>query len=439
MTKPFWNFTRRARPAGFAAAGLLAFTAAQAADLPVWDDYTYDAQAAVMKTLVQKFEAAHPDTKVTLTSRSFDDLGLTLKLAIKSGDGPVVTKVNQGAKDMGAMALDGQLLPVDDDVAKYGWDKEQSKSLMDRDRWTKDGKFGSGDTYGISSLGELVGLYYNEAVLKKAGVALPLKTFADFEAALAKVKAAGITPIAIGTSKGHMALHLWAALAQAQIGSADRAQLDDLVYGRGGTWNTDGNIKAATLEQDWADKGYFLDGYQGISGDDAAQLFIGGQAAFVVSGTWYLGDMQMNPDIHFTTVPAPDGVAHPLTVGGVDLAWAVTALAKDPASKALAGEFINAMVSPEAATEWARAGYLPATSVSDEDDLKLSPVLKEALDVWKDLNAHDAVGHYPDWASPTMLKTMDDNLPLLLADREKPAEFVGKLEDDYKAYLAGKN
>ncbi|MCM2293102.1 extracellular solute-binding protein [Allorhizobium sp. BGMRC 0089] len=412
--------------------------AASAADLPVWDDYTYEGQSAVMQTLNKNFEAAHPGVTIKRTQRTFDDMALTLKLAVSAGDGPMVTKVNQGAGDMGLMVKEHLLEPVDPYIAKYGWDKRQSDSILARDRWSDKGDFGTGKTYGISGLGEMVGLFYNEKLLKDAGVSLPLKNFDDFLAALDKLKAKGITPITMGTSKQHLALHLIAAIAQAHIDAKDRKSLDDLIYGRGGSWKTPGNLETAKLVQHWAKDGYFTPGYQGISGDDAVQLFIAGQSAFLVSGTWYFGDVKTNPDIHFMAIPAPKGVKDPLTVGGVDLAWAITSLAKDQASKDLAGQYIDYMVSPEAAVEWAKAGYLPSTALPANADIKLPQLLSEGIAMWKTLNAENAIGHYPDWASPTMLKTFDDNTPKLMANDETPEAFVAALDKDYSAYLASK-
>ena len=425
--------------AALALAASLAFSGSAAAtDLPVWDDYSYEGQVQVVEQLNMEFEAAHPDVIIDRTQRTFDDLALTLKLAVTAGDGPQVTKVNQGAKDMGAMAKEGLLLPLDKYIKEYGWAKRQSDSLLARDRWSAKGQFGEGPTYGISGLAEIVGLYYNEQILKDAGVELPLESFDDFLAALDKVKAAGDTPIAMGTSKQHLALHLFAGISQAHIDSKNRAELDDLIYGRGGTWETKGNIDSAALLQHWAKDGYYFDGFQGISGDDAVQLFIAGQGAFLVSGTWYFGDMQANPDIHFMSIPAPEGIAKPLSVGGVDLAWAMTSLAKDEATQDLAGSYIDYMVSPEAAVEWAKAGYLPSTTLPEDVDIDMTPLLSEGVSMWKTLNANDAIGHYPDWSSPTMLKTIDDNMPLLLADRMSAADFIGKMEADYASYLSGK-
>ena len=146
------------------------------------------------------------------------------------------------------------------------------------------GAFGEGETYGISGLAEIVGLYYNKKLLDEAGVKTPIATFEDFLAALDALKAKGIAPFMIGTAKNHMALHMIAAISQAHIDASNRKELDDLIYGRGGTWKTPGNLDSAKLVQDWANDGYFFDGHSGISGDDAVQLFIAGQGAFLISG-----------------------------------------------------------------------------------------------------------------------------------------------------------
>jgi len=419
-------------------AGVALSGTAFAQELPAWDEYNFEAQSAVMKDLNAKFEAAHSGVTIQRTQRSFDDLQLTLKLAVSAGNGPVVTKVNQGAGDMGTMAKEKLLLPLDSYISSYGWDKRQSDSVLARDRWSDTGAFGEGPTYGISALAEIVGLYYNKKLLDEAGVKTPIATFEDLLASLDALKAKGIAPFMIGTAKNHMALHMIAAVSQAHIDASNRKELDDLIYGRGGTWKTPGNLASAKLVQDWANNGYFFDGHSGIGADDAVQLFIAGQGAFLISGTWYLGDMQHNPDIHFMAVPPPAGIKTPLSVGGIDTAWAITNLAKDQATKDLAASYIDYMVSEEAAVAWANAGYLPATALPEGAQVKMSPLLSEGVGMWKTLNASNAIGHYPDWASPTLLKTIDDNTPLLLANTQTPEEFIEAMEKDYQGYLASK-
>ena len=120
------------------AAGIAFSGVATAQSLPVWDDYTFEAQSAVIEQLNQKFQAAHPGVTIQRTPRTFDDLADPEARGL-SGNGPEVTKVNQGAGDMGTMVKEKLLLPVDAYIARYGWDKRQSDSVLARDRWSDTG------------------------------------------------------------------------------------------------------------------------------------------------------------------------------------------------------------------------------------------------------------------------------------------------------------
>lgn len=434
------EFLKRMTPLRYAAAtAVLAVgagfaTVAGAASLVVWDDYTNDGQPQVMQQLNKNFEAAHPGVTINETARTFDDLSMTLKLTVSAGNGPVVTKVNQGAADQGTMVKQHLLLPIDDYIKQYGWDKRLSDSVLARMRWSDSGQFGEGKTYGVSGLGEMVGLFYNQKVLSDAGIAAPPKSFEELVQDADTLKAKGVTPFVIGTAKGHLALHMLTGIEQAHIDASNRKALDDLIYGRGGTFKTKADLDATTLVAKWATGGYFNDGFSGISGDDSVQLFVAGQGAFLIDGTWYFGDMQTNPDIHFMAIPAPAGVSKPLTVGGVDLSWSITTNAKDKATQDLAAQYMDYMISPEAANAWAAAGFFPSTTPTDQSAIK-SPLLKEGLAMWKVLGDNNALGHYADWSSPTMLKTYDDNMPHLLNGDMTPQAFDDALDADYQAYL----
>ena len=430
------NLRRVLAAAGFTAS-LLATSLASAQTLVTWDSYLDAESNAVMEQLNKNFEAAHPGVTIDRTGRHFDDLSLTLKLALASGDGPDVTKVNQGAADQGALAQQGLLLPIDKYVAQYGWDNHQADGVLARARWSADGQFGEGDTYGISGQGEIVGLYYNQKVLADAGIAQPPATFEELLADVEILKSKGVTPFVIGTAKQYMVLHMLAAIEQAHTDATNRQALDDVIYGRGGSPKTDAALTAATTVQDWATKGAFLDGYQGIAGADAVQLFVAGGGAFMISGTWQFGVVQNNADVHFMAVPPAAGVTKPLTVGSVDLSWSITSNAEDPAIQDLAAQYIDYMLSAEAATIWGKAGYFPSVAMSDPA-VVTSTTLAEGLAMWTVLGDNNALGHYPDWASPTMMKTYDDGTPLMLAGSMTPEAFVDTLDADYQAYIAAK-
>src|SRR3569832_1821803 len=94
------------------AAGLTG--AAQAQTLVTWDDYTDVGQNAVIEQLNKNFAAAHSGVTISRTARSFDALSMTLRLTVAAGNGPQVTKVNQGAAGRGAGGGRGRRRPGDD-------------------------------------------------------------------------------------------------------------------------------------------------------------------------------------------------------------------------------------------------------------------------------------------------------------------------------------
>ncbi|MFZ4211763.1 ABC transporter substrate-binding protein, partial [Pantoea endophytica] len=246
--------------------------AAQAVTLNEWDIYNYPQQTEAVDEAVKAFQQKNPGIVIQRSVHSFEDTRIPLKLALTAGDGPQIAQVNQGGGDMGSLVKDKLLWPLDDYAKTYGWTTRFPDSILKRNRWSDKQDFGSGKLYGVASLGEMVGLYYNKALLDKAGVAVP-KTLPELEQAMEKLKAAGTPPMMLGLLDGNMGQQLLSTLWEAQIESSDRKKLDDLIYDVGGTFKDDKLVKAANMMKGWNDKGYLFPGFQGIGHDDAATLF----------------------------------------------------------------------------------------------------------------------------------------------------------------------
>lgn len=415
-------------------AGCLAQSAHAAVTLNEWDIYNYPQQTAAVDEGIKAFSQKNPGIIINRSVHSFEDTRIPLKLALTAGDGPQIAQVNQGGGDMGSLVKDKLLIPLDGYASTYGWTQRFPDSILKRNRWSDKGDFGSGKLYGVASLGEMVGLYYNKALLDKAGIAVP-KTLPELESAMAKLKEQGVAPMMLGLLDGNMGQQMLSTLWQAQIDSKDRKTLDDLIYDVGGSFKDPKLTKAGEMLKSWNDKGWFFPGFQGIGNDDAATLFQNGQSAFLISGTWYLGQFKDNKDIHFAAMPAGAGVTHPLMVGGTDLAFSVTSTAKDKTQQDAAATFIDYMVSDAMADRWLKAGFLPASSNKNAQVPADNVLLKEAWQVWLTLNEYDGLGHYVDWATPTMNAELNQNVQLLLGGRQTVDKMVTNFDDNYQRYL----
>ena len=399
--------------------------------LLVWDQFYRDEESKVIETLNAEFEAAHPGVKIQREVKVLEDLKATVKLALASSDGPDVAQVNQGRNDMGALVEAGLLSPLNTYLEKYNWSSVFSTSVASRNSFTEDGKtFGTGNLYGVSPTAEVVGVFYNKDIFRKNGWDVPT-TFEDFETLLADIKAAGITPISFGSLDGWNAIHEFSAIQHLLV-SLD--YINNLTYGVNNvSFDTPENVQAARILQDWANAGYFSEGFPGSGYDDSNNRFKAGTGAMTITGSWLAPELLVDTDqeFGFFLLPPYQGKSG-LAIGGVGIPFAIR---KTSEKQDLAAEYLNWMISPRAAELWAEAGMLPAMALPADSKLDTANLFGDTLNAWNTINQGNAVGHYIDWATPTFYDTLVAELQKLLGGISTPANLTNAVEVDYSAYL----
>jgi raffinose/stachyose/melibiose transport system substrate-binding protein len=403
--------------------------------LQVWDILTRDVESEVIDTLISEFEAAHPGVTVERTVKTFDDMKATARLGLSSPDGPDIAQINQGLSDMGALVKADLLVDLTPYAQQYGWFDKISPSIVARNSFTPGGEvFGEGSLYGMPITAELIGVFYNKEKFEAAGVGVPT-TFAEFEAALDALQAAGEVPVAFGNLDKFPVIHTYSEI---QGNLVDRAYLDDFIFGRNNqSFDIPENVQAADKLVEWNEKGYFTPGYEGIGYEDSWKLLSDEQSAAMITGSWISGDLLAgaNGDKFgfFLTPPAEAGGMH-ISVGGTSTAFAIR---KGTPNEQLAAEFIDLMVSDRAGQLWLEKGIVPVQPV-DTSTVQAGTLNSDMVAAWNYLNENDLVGHYLDWATPTFYDTITAALAELLADRITSDEFVAQVQEDYEAYIASK-
>src|SRR5215213_8240788 len=194
--------------------------------LTIWDQEVRGGQAKQIKRLNQAFQDQYPNVKIKRVAKSFTDLNTTLKLAVSGPNAPDIVEANQGRPVMGQLVKGGLLKPMDAYADAYGWNDRWSKTLLDLNKFSSDGKqFGSGDLYGVSQQGEIVGVFYNKDMVK----AVP-KTFAEFEGMLAEAKKSGQVPISFGNLDKFGGIHEFQTI---QNQFTHKEDVRDFVFARG--------------------------------------------------------------------------------------------------------------------------------------------------------------------------------------------------------------
>jgi len=402
--------------------------------LVVWDQFYREEESKVIETLNAEFEAAHPGVKIERDTKVLEDLQMTVKLALGETDGPDIAQVNQGRSDMGSLVEAGLLLPLDEYIDQFGWSNVFSSSVASRNSFTPDGKtFGQGSLYGVSPTAEVVGVFYNKGIFEANGWSVPT-TFEDFEALLAEIKDAGITPISFGTLDGWNAIHEFSSIQHLLVSPA---YINNFTYGvNNASFDTEENQKAADILLTWAKAGYFSEGYPGIGYDDSNNLFKAGQGAMTITGSWLAPELMTGTDqeFGFFLLPGYSGKAT-MAIGGVGIPFAIR---KSSQHTDLAAEYLDWMISPRAAELWAETGMVPAMSLPADSKVKTDNLFGDTLFAWDTLNKQNAVGHYIDWATPTIYDTLVSELQKMLGGISTPADFTAAVEVDYAKFLQEK-
>lgn len=148
--------------------------------------------------VAKDFEAANPGVTVKVSAMQHEDMLTKLDAAFQAGDAPDIYMERGG----------GELA----DHVEAGLTKDISEAASEEIEkiggsvagWQVDGK-----TYALPFSVGVVGFWYNKALFEQAGITEAPVTQEDFNAAVDKLKAAGIEPVSVGAGDKWPAAHYW--------------------------------------------------------------------------------------------------------------------------------------------------------------------------------------------------------------------------------------
>lgn len=149
-----------------------------------------------------RYEKMYPGSKVTFVLTPINNAQFTAQItaAFASKKVPDAMLVYSGGYTTPYMLSSLEKL---NDVVKKKSGFYASQTAWDLSCLNLDCKGGKGDIYAIPNDQGTYGLFYNKALFRKAGVAVPPKTYSQFLADCPKFKAKGIIPLAYGDRDGY--------------------------------------------------------------------------------------------------------------------------------------------------------------------------------------------------------------------------------------------
>ncbi|MDV4151037.1 extracellular solute-binding protein [Clostridium sp. AL.422] len=244
--------------------------------LTLWQIQTAEAKNVIHRA-VDRFTKENPQYEVEIVDMSNDSYKQKLAMAMSSNQIPDIF-INWG----GATLIDYVDSNLVADLTEYmNKDNYKDKFLNAAiEQCSVNGKIYAVPVEGVS----VAGFYYNKEIFQKYGLEEP-KTLSDLEAICDKLKENGVTPFALANATKWTGSMYYMYLATRYGGLEPFA---DAVSGKG-TFENEAFEFTGNKIQEWVNKGYFNNGFNGMDDDSgqARQLLYKGEAGMELMGSWF--------------------------------------------------------------------------------------------------------------------------------------------------------
>lgn len=361
---------RMTRRIALAAAGLLLGTGMAAAQTTVrWLHLEVNpGQVKIWEEVARDFEAKNPGVKVDMQFLENEAYKAKLPTILQSRERPHIIYSWAGGV-LKAQVEAGVL----EDVTAQVRDHARNLSSGAVAAFTVDGKI-----YGLPHAVSQVGFMYNKELMAKAGVdGAAIKTWDDLLEAVRKLKAAGITPLAVGGADKWPLHFYWTHLA---VRLGGKAGFDAALRGENGGFEGETFQRAGQMMKQLVDLQPFQNGFLGFKNPQTLGFFGDGKAAMNLAISSHSATQRsLAADkkgvteenlgwFDFPVVPGGRGLPTD-TLGGVN-GWLIT----KGAPKA-AVDFVKHFISADVQRRLAENGYLIPTFKGAEAGLR-SPFLQ---------------------------------------------------------------
>jgi raffinose/stachyose/melibiose transport system substrate-binding protein len=352
--------------------------------------------------------------KIDVKTLPWETMRTLLQTQLRSGQGPDVFSWGSGPSFGGALAKAGLVHDLTGAYQKYHW------KVFDfaKKRVTVDGKI-----WGIPGELETIGLFYNKKIFARLGLQPP-RTVAELRAVCAKIKAAGITPLAVSDKEGWEGGHLLSMSLSSEVGSTGMEAL----FKGSTSWDSADVVRALDLWKQLQNDGDLPDSPTSVDYDSATAQFYSGHAAMIPTGTWLVGEIDDNmnsADVGYIPFPGPDHAG--IYAGGLGSGPYINA--STPKTDA-ALKFLNFLASPGNA-RWTveHLKTIPPMPV-DLKGLHVSPLWSQVLtDTAKITKGGGDFGYNIDvMTTDAFNKAMYDGVQALFTGQQSAQDVAKSLE-----------
>ena len=383
-----------------------------------WHNGSSEPGLTTWKQVADAYHAAHPNVSFKINPMQNEAFKTKIPVALQGSDPPSIYQ-QWGSGAQATQVKSGKLMDIT--AAVSSWVGQLGNAAKG---WQTDGK-----QYGIPYDLHTVGFWYRTDMFQKAGITSPPATMDDLNADIAKLKAAGMTPVSIGSKDKWPDAFWWEYFAIREcstdtvVNAINNQKTDDPCF-----------VKAGNDLKAFLDTKPFQNGFLGTPAQQGAGSSAGlvgnAKAAMELQGDWELPtiipltrDKQFASKLSwfpFPSVAGGQGEAGATLGGGDGFSCTTKATSACP-------DFLKYVASPEVQTKLVETNTatLPANPAANASvkDATLQLVLKAS-------QSSPFVQTYFDQALPTAVgNALNDAIANFFAGKGSPqdiADAVGK-------------
>ena len=275
--------------------------------LTIWSEENEREDGSLIYKILEDYCATHEGFDFEYEYGEQFDMPSKLSILIASNDVPDIFIYEDGGA-LDALVERDAIVNLSQDFEKLGYTLEQVYNPAALS--AKHALSSYDDIYSLPHRMTMEGIWYNKAIFEQYGLEVPT-TWSQLEEVCDTLLENGVQPFALaGLTK--WTITRWIMNYATRLAGYDvhlRASTND-----GISFNDPIFVEAAAKTQEMFQKGYFGKGYNSIN--DAAPIFLGGQAAMYYMGSWAMNTFAANlegnipaEDIGFFFVPGIEGAA----------------------------------------------------------------------------------------------------------------------------------
>ena len=331
--------------------------AAEPVTIELYDLHINEPGKSLIADIIAEYETAHPNVTIEPTILENEALKAKIATEMQAGNPPDLFQ-SWGGGVLAQQQEAGMVRAIDDEIAD--WKDTMNAAAMSIYQV-------GGKQYGIPYNFGLVGFWYNQDLFEQAGISAPPATWSEFLDAVGKLKAADITPIAVGAGDKWPAMFWWAYLS---LRAGGQPALEEAIAT--GDWTGDAFVTAGTELKKLIDLEPFQESFLAATYPQQAATVGNGKAAMELMGQWAPGVEKDNSESKEGIGDALGWFGFPGLEGGTGAATDVFggadgfAVGRDAPPEAV--DFLKFFVSLDVANRFASLndGTLPPTNGAEK-------------------------------------------------------------------------